>query len=242
MAEVTFKELVLVVRAAEADVAARVHKQALERPHWLSSLDARATSLQSQWNVLRYAELSLCVIDKHLSASTWWTSLRGEQLQMRQVEFEYTAYSQGSKFGAFHLATAAFENSVRSLLRHLDPTAANNSRAEFKGVYECLLRTHLHLPERDLTLCDLMRLVRNTIHNEGVHRPPNTLPATISYDGVTYEFTDSTPLEFVTWQFVLSRIANLIELLDRAIRTEPLWSASGHIEAAWAAPAPDSAA
>src|SRR5690606_35296236 len=102
----------------------------------------------------------------------------------------------------FHLATASFENAVRSLLRAVAPGAAKNGRAEFKSVCECLFRTHLRFPEVDLALLELVRLTRNTIHNEGLHSPPNGMPAAVEYKGVTYDFPTGGPVEFVTWQFV----------------------------------------
>ena len=160
---------------------------------------------------------------------------------IRQITFEYTAYSQGSKFAVFHLGTAAFENASRALLRAVAPGTANDGRAEFQGVYTSLLRAHLSFPEEDLALLELVRLVRNTIHNEGLHRPPSDKPASVSYLGVTYDFPESGPVEFATWGFVLDRIANLVDLLDRMIQSPRVWAHSAHIPAPWAETLPPSA-
>ena len=49
-----------------------------------------------------------------------------------------------------------------------------------------------------------MRLVRNTIHNNGVHRPKNGHDETVSYAGHTFEFKVGQQLgwmgdDFLTW-------------------------------------------
>lgn len=224
-----FEELLLLAQEVKRDLEARIGAQALEKPEWLAAVDARASCLQSLWNVLRHTELSLVYIARHLGEAGWWAALRAGLPSIRQITFEFTAYSQCSKFATFHLALSAVENSQRSFLRALAPTAANESRAEYKSVYDCLLRTHLAAPERDLVLLDLLRLIRNTIHNEGVHRPPSGKPIALVLDGVEYEFQDDVPIEFVTWRFVLDRVRDLVELQDRTVRRAPLWELAAHL-------------
>ena len=167
---------------------------------------------------------------------------RGAKPSIRQVTFEYTAYSQGTKFGAFHLASAVFENATRALLRAIAPGAANDSRAEFPSAYTHLLRTQLTFPDEDFRLLELVRLVRNTIHNEGVHRPPSGKPAAVIHRGVTYAFPDSGPVDFATWAFVLDLIADLADLLDRIVQAPALSAHTQHIPAPWAEILPPSAA
>jgi hypothetical protein len=90
-------------------------------------------------------------------------------------------------------------------------------------------RTHLKAPEEDLALLDLLRNIRNTIHNEGVHRPPRTSSAIVSYQGTEYRFEDGKPVEFVTWSFVLDRINDLVSLQDRIVRHPLLAGCGEHI-------------
>jgi len=224
-----FDDLLILAQAVKHDLEGRIGAQASGRPQWVTTVDARASCLQSLWNVLRHAELSLVYIARHLGEAGWWAALRQGVPPIRQVAFEFTAYSQCSKFATFHLALSAVENSHRSFLRALAPTAANGARAEFKSVCECLFRTHLGMQERDLALLDLLRLIRNTIHNEGVHRPRDSKPLTLTLDGVGYEFQDGVPIEFVTWRFVLDRLRDLVDVQDRAVRRPALWDLTAHI-------------
>jgi hypothetical protein len=191
-------------------------------PAWIRTLDARAASFQSLWNVLRYTELSLYYVVQHLGDSEWWSTLRHGRPPIRTVQFEFTAYTQCSKFATFHLSMSAMESSHRSFLRALDPNAARQATAEYKSIYECLLLTHLNLPVEDVTLLDFMRLIRNTIHNQGIHRPHSEKSLSISFQGVEYEFPHAQPIEFVTWSFVLDRLNDLIELQRRIVFSSPL--------------------
>ena len=191
-------------------------------PAWIRGLDARATSFQSLWNVLRYTELSLYYVERHLGDSQWWSTLRGGLPPIRTVQFEFTAYTQCSKFGTFHLSMSAMESSHRSFLRALYPNAAQEATAEYKSVYDCLLLTHLHVPVENVRLLDLMRLIRNTVHNQGVHRRRSGKPASVSFKGIDYEFPDGQPIEFVTWPFVLDRLNDLIELQRRIVFSSPI--------------------
>lgn len=237
-----FAELVDQARAIKQGLERRLARQAAEHPDWCANVDARSAGLQSLWNALRFAELSLHFIDRYLGDPDWWQAFRGADISIKRVTFEYTAYSQGSKFGALHLAAGAFENATRALLRAIAPGAANDARAEFQGVYTALLRSHLVFPDDDVQLLELIRLTRNTIHNEGVHRPPSGKPAAVVYRGVTYEFTESAPVEFVTWNFVLEAIADLVDLLDRVVEAPLVRSHRAVIPAPWASlPAPSAA-
>jgi hypothetical protein len=193
-------------------------------PDWIKNVDARSTCFQSLWNVARYAELSLHFLGNQLTDPGYWATFRGPTYPKRQIEFEIMAYSQCAKAGTFHVAFAAAENSHRSFLRALDPDAASAARGEYKNVYEALFRTHLRAPEDDLTLLDLLRLVRNTIHNEGVHRPRGIGRTDVVFRGVSYSFEDEKPIEFVTWGFVLDRLENLVDLHERAVHTRILAS------------------
>jgi hypothetical protein len=158
------------------------------------------------------------------------------------MALEFTAYTECSKFAVFHVAMSTFECAFRSFLRALSPGTANDARAEFKSIYESLLRTQLSFPEEDLSLLELVRLIRNTVHNEGLHKPAGKKSVDISFRGHTYSFTESAPIEFVTWHFVLERLADLIDLQDRVIRSPQLWNRAERIPADWAEILPPSAA
>lgn len=216
------------------ELEGRLRIQALAKPEWTTAMDVRAAGLQDLWNVLRYAELSLLFIETHLGSPEWWHNHRGRTLSTREAAFEYSAFSQGSKFGALHLGASSFENTLRCLLRAVAPGAASDARKEFQSVFVCLLQTHLGFPQEDIALLELVRLTRNTVHNSGLHRPPSGQSTDIVHQGREYRFVDGAPVEFVTWAFVLDRLRDLQSLLDRIVRAPAIWSHTGSLKAEWA--------
>jgi hypothetical protein len=68
---------------------------------------------------------------------------------------------------------SSIESSLRLFLRALDPTACNGGMKEFNSIYDCLFNSKLATAPADgIELLNLLRLVRNTIHNNGVYFNP----------------------------------------------------------------------
>ena len=107
-------------------------------------------------NSLRFAELGLVYIENYLTSSDWWIEVRGARQTSSELQFEYLAYVECTKFGLFHIVFSGVEASFRAFLRAIDPSAAQDGRAQFEGVFVCLLKTHLKLLQRDLDLIDLL--------------------------------------------------------------------------------------
>jgi hypothetical protein len=57
-------------------------------------------------------------------------------------------------------------------------------------------------------LLEFWRLIRNTIHNAGVHLPPDGRARTLEFDGVQHTFVPGQLAEFATWP----RIIRMIDL------------------------------
>jgi len=236
-----FLDLIPDCRRIKSSLNILIGDHAQQNPAWVTGLDARAASLQDLLNVVRAAELSLIFIETSLSSSDWWLRVRGELPSTRTVQFEYSAYSEISKFGIHHVAISCLENAFRCLLRAVAPGAAKDGRAEFRSIYESLLRTNLQFPEEDLAFMELLRLTRNTTHNLGIQKAPSARSETITLRGVQYVFTDGQPIEFVTWAFVLEQIEGMIDLLDRVLRSSLIANHKGAIPADWAVPLPPDA-
>lgn len=175
-------------------------------------------------------ELSLIFIDQHLSDADWWIHLRGEEPAMRRIELEYAAYCQCSKAGLLHLGFGAVESGFRLLLRALDPSACSGATAEFKSVYECLLTTKLGRGRQDYALLDLLRLTRNTVHNEGVHFHKSGRGTVLSYKGVDYSFQHGQPIEFATWTLVQELLDDSVKLVEAVVENPAIAQFRGSIQ------------
>ncbi len=194
---------------------------ALERDHpdWSSGTDARLTSFAKLANVIESAELALKFLDEYMAHAGWWASNYSPLPSSRDAGLYIQEFSQFSKAGLLQLGFGATESSFRVFLRALDPAACEGGTGAFKAVYDCLLRTKLRLAQADdrIALLDLLRELRNSIHNHGVyfhHRKPG---AVVIYRGERYEFTGGIAISFATWTLLGTLFAAVAELLAEVV-------------------------
>ncbi|MFP5380459.1 MAG: hypothetical protein ACLGHP_12080, partial [Vicinamibacteria bacterium] len=112
------------------------------------------------------------------------------------------------------------ETTFRALLRTLDPQACSRGTAPFDGVAKCLLKTHLDQPPDALALVDLLREVRNTVHNNGIYFHRDWQDKAVQFRGVTYNFQIGKSVDFVGGPFLVERLDDVRELLW-AVVTHP---------------------
>jgi hypothetical protein len=119
------------------------------------------------------------------------------------------------KLGFIQFVFSAIESSLRSLLRALNPTAANNGTAKFKAIYDCLLRTELALQRAQdwVDMLDFFRLIRNTLHNNGVYFHQSGTDTQVMYRGDLYQFKHGQKIDFVYWDLCLILLDDSIDLL-----------------------------
>lgn len=115
------------------------------------------------------------------------------------------------KLGFMHFIFSATESSLRQLLRAINPTACNNGTADFKSIYDCLIRTELGLRGTQdwIDMLDLFRLIRNTIHNNGVYVNKFGADAEVTYQGILYRFKHGQKIDIVWWDLCLALISDV---------------------------------
>lgn len=179
--------------------------------------DARITAYSKAINILNSVQLGFTFISKHLLQNQWWqavarTPISGPDKQIYANEFANflkIAYVQG--------IFLAIESSLRIFLRAIDPSACNSGMAEFKSIYECLFKSKLSaIPTDGIELLDLLRLIRNTIHNNGVYFHPSGNDVSITWSEETFEFKQGVPVDFVTWEFLI-RVSEALRQLLREV-------------------------
>jgi len=129
------------------------------------------------------------------------------------------------KFGFGTFLFMLVEMHFRVFLRALDPEACNGGTGSFRSIYETLLSPNqLDLPEDDrrhaFELLNLFRLLRNTMHNDGVYIASNGQDTVARYRGVDYPFVHGQPVNFVFWNLLL-HIANDIRQLLYLVVSHP---------------------
>jgi len=137
-------------------------------PEWAET-DARLTVFSKLYNGLTTVLLSVVFIENSLRNGVWWKE-KFPNLTAHDVENNKRNYILSTKHSLGMLLFILVENKFRIFLRAIDPVACNGGTEAFESIYACLLRSKLsNLPPEAFELLELIRLVRNTIHNDGVY-------------------------------------------------------------------------
>ena len=196
------------------------HIKALREAHpdWHPDNDARISGFAKLSNAERSVALGIkfyadCLIDQN-----WWAAnSSGYSAQdRRRINM---AYMDLEKIAAIQGGFSALESTLRVLLRAVDAGACSGGMAEFKSIYECLFRTKLtNQPPEGIELLDLLREIRNTVHNNSVYFNRRGQPrVTVSYRGVDYHFDHASKLNFVDWDILISLLGDSAELLLKVV-------------------------
>jgi len=122
--------------------------------------------------VLGSTKFALRFANNYLLSEQWWTENLENPNSMNERDKGIAWYNfiQFTKVGLVQLIFAGVESTFRIFLRSTDPLACSSGTAEFKSIYESLFKSTLTSePPGGVELLDLFRLVRNTVHNNGVY-------------------------------------------------------------------------
>jgi len=194
--------------------------------------DARITTFSKMVNLFTSVQLSLNFVLKGLSnLDVWRIIIDEEPPPSSDMKIFYAgAFMNFTKIGFNQLLFSTTESSLRLFLRALDLDACDGGMGSFKSVYDCLFRVKLSVcPSEGIELLDLFRLVRNTSHNNGVYFDPNPnrQDITIVWRRKPYKFKQSTPIDFVTWPFVVE-ISDAVRSLMYTVVTDNNLRAVAH--------------
>lgn len=187
--------------------------------------DARISSFVKLANVFNSLLLTFVFARNSIAEGSWKEAISGEEFTLWIQNFDDFV-----KIGFIHNISLVIESSFRIFLRALDPNAAVGGMAEFKSIYECLLKSKLaEVPPEGTKLLDFLRLIKNTSHNNGVYFHQSGDNKTVNWKGEVYEFKQGTPVDFVTWDFVLKLSDALRSLLRKVVEDQNLQSIKNEI-------------
>jgi hypothetical protein len=192
--------------------------------------DARITAYSKAINVLNSVQLAFTFISKHLLHQKWWVAIARKSIPNEDKQIYVNEFANFTKVAFVQGMFLSIESSLRLFLRALDPAACNGGMAEFKSIYECLFNSKLSaIPTNGIPLLDLLRLIRNTIHNNGVYFHPSGNNASAIWKGTTYNFNQGKPVDFVTWEFLIHVSDALRQLLREVVEDSNLQSITAEI-------------
>lgn len=223
------------LRATRVRLGRLAHSVEAAHPSWRPTSDARVACFGKFANIIESTELGLKFLDEYLTHAEWWAANYAPLPSSEDVAICVGEFSQFNKAALVQLAFGAIESSLRVFLRALDSTACSGGTAEFKSIYDCLLRTKVRLPKPDdrVALLDLFRGIRNSIHNHGVYLRRDGADTIVAYRGTSYDFLHGKPIEFVTWTLVAQLVADVLELLSELVASPELQSIASLVDPAF---------
>ena len=182
--------------------------------------DARGSWFVGTRKVIIQVQADLMLMEEHLSKIDWWQR-HSPNVSPKDLDSLLREYIRGRYFLLFHLVVSQLEESLRRMFEYaiLNPKYRGNGLANITNE---LLQ---HVDSLQLTkLFELVRAVRNTIHNNGIYRPPTRGGIDrFEWKGQTYEFRDGWPPN-IAWDFLIWLLLELNDAMSEII-TSPKISA-----------------
>lgn len=223
-------ELIKQVENIQNKVIADREKTRLIYPHLDIDKDERIAVFKRLQYVLSSTILSLTFIYYDLSRKSWWNKCINKNMPFDDIRKYLTEFGMFSKMAFVQSLFSCVESALRAFLRAIDLMACHGGAAEFKSIYECLFMSKLSkCPPNGIDLLNLLRLVRNTVHNNGVYFHKNGNDITIQWRGNSYKFIQGTIIDFVTWDFIIGISDDIRNLLSLIVDDTNLKSISSEI-------------
>jgi hypothetical protein len=205
-------------------------------PNWDRKKDARITAFAACGNTLSNVHLGMVLAATCLNSSNWWTAVfpKAEAPSLRvRISQEYNMFL---KMGLAHFLFSVVESSYRLFLRAIDAQACLGSTGAFRSVYVCLL-SRVGLDAKWTNFMEFWRLIRNSIHTNGMHLPSNERDQDVEFEGVVYHFRSGQPVDCATWDNLFTIVERTAEMLKDVVTSDAL-SVVPHIEDPFAGPRP----
>lgn len=184
--------------------------------------DARLTTIANFGGVIDSTTLAFYFISKNLlpPENPWWNSYKPPYTGFN--DRDRSSLVNGFNTGFIKVAFiqslfSTLDSKFRIFLRELDPSACSGGTDAFHSIYTALRSRLTSIPADADDLVTLLRLVRNTIHNNGVYFDKRGRDAQVTYKGRTYDFHHGKPVNFVRWEWLLERLDDVRELLFRVV-------------------------
>lgn len=182
--------------------------------------DARLTMFNKCSNVASSTMLGVALMAHHLCVPAWWKEKGGIPASRETMQYACDEFNMFLRISFIQGIFFAVESSLRVFVRALDSNACGGGCAEFKSIYEWLLKRLQLQKHRDLL--DLVRNIRNVMHNNGLFFPISGRDTAVTYAGVAYRFRVGRHNDFVTWALVTGLALDLGKAVRDIVEAEEL--------------------
>jgi len=184
--------------------------------------DARLTTIKHIGQLVDSTILILTFIHRHLLPldGPWWDEVYKAPFapfhpQNRSVLINNLTVGF-AKVGFLQNLFANIDSSIRIFLRAINP--AKEPPMKFTDALTELKKKLDPLPPDSDELLTLLARTRNIVHNNGVYFFPNKQDETLHFKGRSYEFKYGQPIKFVTWEWLIGRIPDVLLVLSHIVR------------------------
>jgi hypothetical protein len=192
--------------------------------------DIRIIVFSKYINTINSAIYGHLFLDQDLRDISWWHKVGSKQPAKITVDLGIEQWEVFLRWSLFHATFSIYESFLRILVRAIDPTACSCGTTEFQSIYTTLFQRKLSTPyPHALELSNLMRLIRNMIHNSGLYISTKQRTLTVACNGKTYTFEHMKDPQILTWSTLL-QLLNLQASLLHAVSSDPIVKAIHHIQ------------
>lgn len=182
--------------------------------------DARHTIFNKFSWAMTSTQLGLTFIMYHLNDPLWWTQ-KVKVTNPEEISTYVNVFDLFLKTSFFNIVFISIESSFRLYVRAIDSNSCSGGKGEFKNIYEYLFRK-LGL-ERYIPLLDLLRNIRNSLHNNGLFMPISGKNSTIQYNDKAYDFVVGESVK-VSWELIFDLMPELKDLIVNVIESKEISS------------------
>ena len=180
--------------------------------------DVRKTHYGKMNGIILSGLLSAYYLNTQLSHQAWWQRHFHPNVS-KSGKYAMACYEGQARKNLILSSVATTESSFRSICRVISPGACKNATAEFKSIYEHVLKK-TNVKQKNNVL-DLSRNIRNAIlHNDGIYLNVRIDKVSIEYRSNIFNFEQGTPIRGLTWICACDIVYDLFEIVRELINTE----------------------
>lgn len=168
-------------------------------PGWDGNSDARIAFFWRAHGIAQSAFVLSTFQTRTLMTEEWWKTAFGQVPSEGDLASCRDEVMRFIGVGLFHSIFSVLEAGMRVMIRHVAPGKFRDGTGSFRDIYVHVLDQAERKDSE--AFFDVLRLLRNTIHNNGTYFSPNGRDEVVQFDGRTFEFRHGRVVDFRSWGF-----------------------------------------
>ena len=182
--------------------------------------DVRITFYHKMQNVITPTNYSISFLATSLFDKQWWIDHATDKSDI-EIQHQQEYYEDFVRIGFLQTAFMAIESTLRIILKGIKPNACNNATDAFENIYKHLFKELSNHKDFQNTL-DFLRLLRNTVHDNGIYYQKKSESVNINWNEKSFTFTPGKKIEFATWDLLLELLIDILHKIKMLLTSEQL--------------------